>query len=73
MNIKRVCNMKVHVTDDVAIRDSVRDALKKNGGYCPCVLSSMGVSKYKCMCLDFVENTRVGESCHCGLYIKDEE
>ena len=64
--------MKVRVTSDLELRDSVREALKKNYGYCPCVLNSRGVAKYKCMCQDFIINTPVGESCHCGLYIKDE-
>ena len=65
--------MKVHVTTDVELRDSIRAALKNNDGYCPCVLNSKGRPEYKCMCQNFVENTPVGGSCHCGLYIKDEQ
>jgi ferredoxin-thioredoxin reductase catalytic subunit len=65
--------MKVHVTGDTELRDSVRTALAANDGYCPCVLNSKGKQEYKCMCHAFIENTPVGESCHCGLYIKDEQ
>ena len=64
--------MKVHVTNDIELRDEVRAQLKRNDGYCPCVLNSKGKPEYKCMCKNFVENTPAGNSCHCGLYIKDE-
>lgn len=65
-------NLRCHVTDDVEIRDIVRQGLKKNNGYCPCVLNSQGKEEYKCVCRDFIDNVKPGESCHCGLYIKDE-
>lgn len=64
--------MKAHVTEDIELKESIRAALNKNNGYCPCVLNSKGKPEYKCMCQDFILNTDVGESCHCGLYIKDE-
>lgn len=65
--------MKVTVTSNIELKDSVRKALKENGGYCPCVLNSRGKEKYKCMCQSFIEDTPVGKACHCGLYIKDEQ
>ena len=65
--------MKVHVTEDAELRNYIRTALNDNDGYCPCALNSKGDPKYKCMCHDFIENVPVGDSCHCGLYIKDEE
>ena len=64
--------MKIHVASDMELVDSIRAALAANDGYCPCVLNSKGNEAYKCMCRDFIENTPPGESCHCGLYIKDE-
>ena len=64
--------LKVHVTDNIELRDSIRSALRNNDGYCPCVVNSKGKPEYKCMCKDFVENTPAGEACHCGLYIKEE-
>lgn len=65
--------MKIHATSDENLKKLIRKGLKENGGYCPCVANSKGQEKYKCMCEDFLNNTPVGESCHCGLYIKDEQ
>lgn len=67
-----VCILKIHVTSNIELRDSIRNALKENDGYCPCVINSKGKEQYRCLCDDFVYNIPVGESCHCGLYIKDE-
>lgn len=64
--------MKKHFTDDIEIKEMVLDGLKKNGGYCPCIMESQGKPEYKCPCQDFRENTSVGKPCHCGLYVKDE-
>ena len=64
--------MRVHVTDNNEIKDRVRMALIDNDWYCPSVADSKGKPEYKCMCQDFINNTPVGQSCHCGLYIKDE-
>lgn len=65
--------MKIHVTDNKELKQLIRKGLKENDGYCPCVLNSKGKEEYKCMCQDFLNNTRVGGTCYCGLYIKDEE
>lgn len=64
--------MKVHITEDKELAATIRSALKENEGYCPCIYQSQGKSEYKCMCQDFLTNVKVGETCHCGLYIKDE-
>ena len=47
----------------------IREKLKKNGGYCPCAL--MKNESTKCMCDDFKEQIKNGETgeCHCGLYV----
>lgn len=63
--------MKAHLNSDMEIVQMIRAALKENDGYCPCVHNSKGKIEYKCMCKDFRENTKVGDTCHCGLYIKD--
>lgn len=65
--------MKVHLNPDKEIVDTIRQGLRENDGYCPCVYESKGKPEYKCMCKDFLENIRAGETCHCGLYIKDEQ
>ena len=64
--------MKVHITEDKELETIIRAALKENDGYCPCIYQSKNKSEYKCMCQDFLNNVKVGETCHCGLYIKDE-
>lgn len=64
--------MKAHVTTDVELRDTIREGLRKNDGYCPNVLNSNGDENYKCPCNDFLLNVKVGEPCRCGLYVKDK-
>ena len=65
--------MKVHITDNMKVRENITEGLKQNGGYCPCINNSYGKERYKCMCQSFIEDTPVGKACHCGLYIKDEQ
>lgn len=64
--------MKQHITNNAEIKNIVLQGLKQNEGYCPCIVNSKGKPQYKCMCQDFRENTKIGEACHCGLFIKDE-
>ncbi len=64
--------MKIHINPDKEIVSNIMAALKENDGYCPCVYMSRGKQKYKCMCQPFLNDVPAGESCHCGLYIKDE-
>ena len=64
--------MKLHINDDKQLVEIVRKGLKENDGYCPCIINSKGKEEYKCVCRDMCENVQVGETCHCGLYIKDE-
>lgn len=63
--------MKVHITDNIELRDYIREGLKENNGYCPCVLDSKGKPEYKCICEEMRTKIEVGQTCHCGLYIKD--
>lgn len=65
--------MRLHVTEDKEHAAVVRQALRDNDGYCPCVFQSKGKPEYKCICQDFMQNVKAGETCHCGLYIKDED
>lgn len=64
--------MKIHVTDNAELRDYIRQGLKDNQGFCPCIMDSLGKEEYRCVCREMREDIQVGESCHCGLYIKDE-
>ena len=46
----------------------IREALKSNGGYCPCRIDQ--TPDTKCPCKEVREQKRPGE-CHCGLYVKE--
>lgn len=65
--------MKISVTQNEEIKNSVRAALKQNDFYCPCIAGSKGKEEYKCPCQNFREEVSAGEYCHCGLYLKEEE
>lgn len=60
--------MRIKVTGDEQLKAEIRQALKDNGGYCPCRLEK--TPENKCMCKEFLEQE--SGSCHCGLYIKTE-
>jgi ferredoxin-thioredoxin reductase catalytic subunit len=47
--------------------ESLKQAVKNNDGYCPCVV--LRSENSKCMCKVFKEQNQKGE-CHCGLYVK---
>ena len=63
--------MKQHLNPDPEIVKVIIEGLKNNESYCPCIYNSKGNPDYKCPCKDFRENKKVGETCYCGLYIKD--
>ena len=65
--------MKVHLNTDKELVNTILQGLKNNNGYCPCIYQSNGKQEYKCICKDMRENVPVGETCHCGLYIKDTD
>lgn len=60
--------MKVELNTNAEVVQEIRQALKENGGFCPCEIEQ--TPDTKCMCKDFRENVAVGEYCHCGLYRK---
>lgn len=61
--------MKIHVTNNVELRDQIRQALKENQNYCPCKLEK--IPENKCMCKEFREQEY--GPCHCGLYVKEKD
>ncbi|MBR2031197.1 MAG: hypothetical protein IKA04_03190 [Alistipes sp.] len=65
--------MKVKQNPDKEYVKSIREQLKANNGYCPCVLEKTPDSK--CMCKEFRDMIDRGETgtCHCGLYIAEED
>ena len=64
--------MRLHVNTDKELVNLIREGLRNNDGYCPCIMNSKGKEEYKCICQDMRENVSVGQTCHCGLYVKDE-
>lgn len=61
--------MVIKLTADLTLRKKIQDALKRNGGYCPCKLEKS--EDNKCICKEFL-NSKTSGSCHCGLYEKVE-
>ena len=62
--------MKIKLNPDKEMVKTVREGLKRTGGYCPCMLERS--SDTKCMCKAFREQKEPGV-CHCRLYYKTEE
>ena len=62
--------MKIQISDDTELVQKIKEKLKENDGYCPCVIEKN--EDTKCMCKEFRMQTTPGE-CHCGLYIKIED
>lgn len=57
---------KVTFSEDKELVERVTQALRDNGGYCPC--SIIKNEDTKCMCKEFREMEE--GICHCGLYKK---
>ena len=63
--------MKITVNQDEAVVKTVREGLKRTGGYCPCRLEQ--TEDTKCMCKEFKEqiaDPNFEGFCHCMLYYK---
>lgn len=60
--------MRVELTNDMELRQEIKQGLIENNGFCPCEIER--TPDTKCMCKDFRENVAVGEYCHCGLFKK---
>ena len=63
--------MKITVNQDEAVVKTVREGLKRTGGYCPCRLEQ--TEDTKCMCKEFKEqiaDLKFEGFCHCMLYYK---
>ena len=63
--------MKITLNENQEVVKSVREGLKRKGGYCPCRLYR--TEEYKCMCKEFKDQIADPEFegyCHCLLYYK---
>ena len=66
--------MAVKLNPDKEIVKSVREGLKRTGGYCPCRVQR--TEDYKCICKEVREQIADPEFegfCHCMLYYKSKD
>jgi len=66
-------NMKITLNPDKEVVKTVKEGLKRTGGYCPCVLQQ--TEDTKCMCKEFKEQIKDPDFegfCHCMLYYKSK-
>ena len=65
--------MKIRYNEDKEIVATVKEGLKRTGGYCPCRYGK--TEDNKCMCREFREQIADPEFegyCHCMLYYKEK-
>ena len=66
--------MKITLNPDKSVVNTVRDGLRRTGGYCPCRREKK--EEYRCICDEFkaqIENPAFEGYCHCMLYYKSNE
>ena len=71
--MKGEASMKIRFNENQEIVDSVKEGLKRTGGYCPCRLERS--EENKCMCKEFREQIKDPDFegyCHCLLYYKEK-
>ncbi len=64
--------MKIRLNENAQVVQSVKEGLKRTGGYCPCRLDR--TEDNKCMCKEFrsqIEDPNFEGYCHCLLYYKE--
>lgn len=65
--------MKVRFNENQEVVDSVKEGLKRTGGYCPCRLER--TDENKCICQEFrnqIKDPNFEGYCHCFLYYKEK-
>jgi len=66
--------MSVKLNSDEEIVKTVKEGLKRTGGYCPCRLER--TEKTKCICEEFrnqINDPEFEGYCHCMLYYKSKD
>ena len=66
--------MKIKLNPNKEIVQTIREGLKRTGGYCPCL--RVQNEDTKCICKDFrekMEDPDFEGFCHCMLYYKEKE
>lgn len=64
---------KVRLNENELVVQTVREGLKRTGGYCPCRTERK--EEYKCMCEEFkqqIEDPNYEGYCHCFLYYTEK-
>lgn len=65
--------MKIRFNENEEVVNTVKEGLKRTGGYCPCRISR--TEDFKCMCKEFREQIADPDFegyCHCLLYYKEK-
>jgi len=65
--------MKVRFNENQEVVESVKEGLKRTGGYCPCRLER--TEENKCICQEFreqIKDENFEGYCHCFLYYKEK-
>ncbi len=65
--------MKIRYNENAEIVESIKEGLKRTGGYCPCRLER--TEDNKCMCREFKEQVADSDFegyCHCMLFYKEK-
>ena len=66
--------MKITLNPDAAVVETVKEGLRRTGGYCPCRLER--TEDTRCMCREFREQIADPDFqgfCHCFLYYKSKD
>lgn len=66
--------MAVKLNPNKEVVQTVKEGLKKTGGYCPCRLER--TEENKCICAEFkrqIADPNFEGYCHCMLYYKSKE
>lgn len=71
--VKGGVEMKIILNQDAEIVSTVKEGLRRTGGYCPCRREKK--EEYKCMCEEFraqIADPDFEGFCHCMLYYKEK-
>lgn len=66
--------MKITLNPDTEIVNTIKEGLKRTGGYCPCRREKK--EEYKCMCEEFkaqIADPNYEGFCHCMLFYKSNQ
>ena len=72
-NKEKTAMGKVRLNEDSEVVATVKEGLKRTGGYCPCRLERK--PEYKCICEEFkaqLQDPDFEGYCHCRLYYKEK-